>query len=105
MRHLKWFLTRHGMLVFCMLMVCITSAVWYWVPDYTTHLVFYYLMWAFFTPPALTFIFLMIGAGVNYALEKWPDNKALLWWRGIQFKWNTPFNEWFPWHWFKKKKP
>jgi hypothetical protein len=75
------------------------------VPDYTTHLVFYYLMWAFFVPPALTTIFLMIGAGVNYALEAWPNNKALLWWREIQLKWNTPFNEGFPWHWFGKRKP
>jgi MFS family permease len=99
LRHLRWFMTRHGMIVLSLILGAICSMVWYWVPDYTTHVIFYYMMWVFFALPIGATIFLIFNAGMNYLMEWLPSNKFFEKYRKFQMWINTPFNDYF-----KKKK-
>ncbi len=100
MKHLKWFLTKHGLLVLCMLLGVICSMLWYFTDDITVNHVFYYIMWAFFTPPALyALLSILVGIPVNMirgkdtGRENWPIIKQ---WTTLQMWFNrpwTPYNK------------
>ncbi len=95
-RQIKWLGTRHGVLVLSLLLGAACSPVWYWTENLDVNYAFYYLMWILWIPAFLMFIFLMISAGVNYALMAWPNNKPLNWFREkVQFRFNRPFKYWF----------
>lgn len=94
MRHLKWFGTKHGILVGCMLLATACAAVWYFTDNVLVNNIFYYIMWVFYTPPILfAVISILIGIPVNVirgkdtGRENW---RFIKWWTKVQMWFNQP---------------
>lgn len=103
MRHLRWFLTRHGILVQSLIYACITSAVWYYAKDYTVHLIFYYMFWVFMSVPFTYFVFLMASGAVNYLRDDFGvDNWFIRKFTEFQLWWSLPVKQ--KWEFLKRKK-
>lgn len=98
---LKWFATKHGILVGCMLLAAASSAVWYFTNNIDVNHAFYYIMWVFLTPPLL-FLFISLFISIPVNMIRGQDTGRENWWFIKQW---TKVQKWFnrPWTPYKKK--